>query len=163
MKSINVCKEQWSYYLQWLGNILVFWFENSSQHWVSACDCSWNSEDELWIKEWKIELILKQFGLKGFSSFVFYEDFYVVVGGRYWVGFPMRGEAGGTWGRNGMIWQPVLSVRFQRCSHWESWQDKLYIKTEIKFITSLRQLSDDNNVEGRSSDLTISTISSFIK
>ena len=50
----------------------------------------------------------------------------------------------------GIIWQANVSIRLQRCSHWESWQDKLNIKTEIKFLTILRERSDDNNAEGSS-------------
>ena len=50
----------------------------------------------------------------------------------------------------GIIWQSNASIRLQRCSHWESWQDKLNIKTKIKFLTILRERSDDNNAEGSS-------------
>ena len=50
----------------------------------------------------------------------------------------------------GIIWQSNASIRLQRCSHWESWQDKLNIKREIKFLTILRERSDDNNAEGSS-------------
>ena len=51
---------------------------------------------------------------------------------------------------DGIIWHGNLSIRLQRCSHWESWQDKLNIKREIKFLTILREPWDDNNAEGAS-------------